>query len=94
MGGHSMLEDSFFKKYAFKLKSKGYVAVSGIEEDLESVAYAMNGEYEELKEKKKQSGQSVNIYRRCVCGRYGWAQRLKPSHWGLESYFKHFVFLS
>ena len=53
MGGHSMLEDSFFKKYAFKLKSKGYVAVSWIEEDLESVAYATNGECEELKKKKK-----------------------------------------
>ena len=62
MGGHSMLEDSFFKKYAFKLKSKGYVAVSWIEEDLESVAYATNGECEELKKKKKKkSGQSINI---------------------------------
>lgn len=47
-----------------ELKSKGYVAVSWIE-DLESVAYAMNGECEELKKKKKtQSGQSINIYRR------------------------------
>ena len=35
-----------------ELKSKGYVAVSWIE-DLESVAYAMNGECEELKKKKK-----------------------------------------
>lgn len=46
-----MFEDSIFKKYAFKLKSKGYGAVSWIEEDLESVAYARNGEYEELKKK-------------------------------------------
>ena len=59
-----MFEDSVFKKYTFQLKSKGYVAVSWIEEDLESVAYAMNGEYEELKKKKTQSGQSVNTYRR------------------------------
>ena len=35
-----------------ELKSKGYVAVSWIE-DLESVAYAMNGECEELKKKTK-----------------------------------------
>ena len=62
-----MFEDSVFKKYAFQLKSKGYVAVSWIEEELEIVAYAMNGEYEELKKKKAQSGQSVNTYRRrCV----------------------------
>ena len=53
MGGYGMFEDSVFKKYAFQLKSKGYVAVSWIEEELESVAYAMNGEYEELKKKKK-----------------------------------------
>lgn len=66
MGGHSMLEDSFFKKYAFKLKSKGYVAVSGIEEDLESVAYAMNGEYEELKEKKKKWSKCKYLQKMCV----------------------------
>lgn len=35
-----------------ELKSKGYIAVSWIE-DLESVAYAMNGECEELKKKTK-----------------------------------------
>ena len=28
-----------------------------------------------------------------MCDRYGWAQRQRPSHWGLEIYSKHFGFL-
>ena len=72
MGGHSMLEDSFFKKYAFKLKSKGYVAVSWVEEDLESVAYATNGECEELKKKKKKwSKYKYLTEKMCVIGMAG-----------------------